>query len=100
MKYVAIAYLALVVVMSMITFCVYGFDKFQARRDGRRTPEKLLHRLSMWGGWPGAWLGQKYFRHKTQKREFQLVYWLIVFVHLALIGGAIYLSIVQWMGSD
>ena len=87
---IAIGYLVLVLVMSLVTFAIYGIDKFQARREGWRTSERTLHRLSLLGGWPGAWAGQKFFRHKTQKRGFQFVYWAIVFLHLGLIAAAVY----------
>ena len=90
MKEVAIGYLLLVIVMSALAFVAYGIDKHQARAKGRRISERLLQRLALLGGWPGAWLGQSFFRHKTQKRSFKLTYWSIVALHLGLIGGALY----------
>jgi len=30
------------------------------------------------GGWPGALIAQKTFRHKSKKREFQTVFWATV----------------------
>ena len=41
----------------------------------------LLHLVSVLGGWPGAYLAQKHFRHKTCKIRFGLIFWLIVTVH-------------------
>ena len=46
MKQIAVAYLAVVVVLSLAAFVVYGFDKRRARKDGRRVPEKTLHLLA------------------------------------------------------
>ena len=69
-------------IMSAIAFAAYGIDKGQAKRGGRRIPEKRLHVLAVLGGWPGALIGQRVFRHKTRKTRFQLVFWLCVVVHV------------------
>ncbi len=58
------------IVVNVLTFAAFGYDKAQARRDGPRTPEKTLLTLALLGGWPGAKLAQRYFRHKTQKQPF------------------------------
>jgi uncharacterized membrane protein YsdA (DUF1294 family) len=79
-------YFTLVVVMSAITFVAYGYDKRQARNDGRRVSEKRLHLMAFLGGWPGAVLGQRYFRHKTQKLSFRVAFWLVVALHLTLLA--------------
>ncbi len=91
MKYLLGSYLAATVVMSLVAFFVYGFDKRRARNDGRRMPEKTLHLLALLGGWPGALAGQKVFRHKTQKLSFLVVFWAIVLLHLAALAGAVYI---------
>ncbi len=91
MKYVALAYLVIVTLMSLVTFVAYGFDKRRAQKDGRRVPEKTLHLMALFGGWPGALAGQKVFRHKTQKVSFRIVFWMCVALHIAVVSGAIYL---------
>lgn len=68
-------------VVSGLTFALYGYDKRQARNNGQRTPEKVLHALELAGGWPGALLAQQVFRHKTRKVSYQALFWLIVAVH-------------------
>ena len=65
-------------VMSVIAFFAYGGDKMAAKGGRWRTPESTLQALAFLGGWPGALLGQKVFRHKTRKMEFQLLFWIIV----------------------
>jgi uncharacterized membrane protein YsdA (DUF1294 family) len=65
-------------VMTIATMVVYGVDKRRANLEGQRIPERTLHILSLLGGWPGAILGQKFFRHKTVKKSFRLVFWLTV----------------------
>jgi len=76
--------------MSAATFLTYGWDKFQAKNNGWRISEKQLHTMSFLGGFPGAILGQNYFRHKTQKKEFKIVNWLAAALHLFLMGAYIY----------
>ncbi|MFT7486938.1 MAG: uncharacterized membrane protein YsdA (DUF1294 family) [Candidatus Paceibacteria bacterium] len=73
-------------VNSLLTFALYGNDKRKARLGKRRVPESVLHLWELAGGWPGAWVAQRVFRHKTQKRSFRLVYWSIVVLHLVLWG--------------
>jgi uncharacterized membrane protein YsdA (DUF1294 family) len=91
MTIVAAAYVAVVFMLSVVAFALYGLDKRRARSSGRRIPENTLHLLALFGGWPGALLGQRVFRHKTQKLSFRLVFWGCVIVHLAVLVGAIYL---------
>ncbi|KAF1997638.1 DUF1294-domain-containing protein [Amniculicola lignicola CBS 123094] len=64
--------------ISAVTFLFYGHDKLQAKHMNYRTPEKYLHVLAMMGGWPGALIGQHYFRHKTRKTAFLIPFWGIV----------------------
>jgi uncharacterized membrane protein YsdA (DUF1294 family) len=61
---------------------VYATDKAQAGLAGRRVSERTLHLLALAGGWPGALVAQRYFRHKTRKVRFQVVFWLIVTGHV------------------
>ena len=86
----AIIYLGIVAVMSLICFIAYGFDKRRAVGGGRRVPERTLHTLAFLGGWPGAILGQRQFRHKTQKLSFLIVFWLIVLLHIGIVGAVTY----------
>ena len=91
---IAIAvYLSLVLVMSFATFLAYGRDKGQAVIGGRRIPERTLHLMAFLGGWPGAILGQRQFRHKTQKTSFRIVFWLVLVLHVAVVGGVAYVLV-------
>lgn len=92
-KYIVLAYIAVVALMSIISFLAYGFDKRRAQKNGRRVPEKTLHVLALLGGWPGALMGQRTFRHKTQKLSFRIVFWLCVALHLIAVSGILYLWI-------
>ena len=88
---IAIAiYLGIVLVMSLACFVAYGWDKRSAAKGSRRVPEHTLHILTLLGGWPGALLGQRHFRHKTKKLSFLIVFWCVVVLHFAIVGTAAY----------
>lgn len=70
-------------ILSASTFLLYGADKAAARQGGNRVPENILHLLALLGGWPGAILAQRLFRHKTGKRAFQRVFGVTVLVNAA-----------------
>ena len=78
--------------ISLVTFCFYGVDKSAAKRGKHRIRESMLHFLSLFGGWFGALLAQKVFRHKTKKRRFLVVFWLTVAVNVAVTGYGFYFS--------
>lgn len=63
---------------SVIAFVAYAIDKSAAEKDRWRTQEDTLHLFGLMGGWPGALLAQKVFRHKSRKREFQGVFWATI----------------------
>lgn len=83
MKILLIIYVA---VMSLITFAVFGLDKYKAKTDKWRTPEKTLFILAILGGGIGAFLGMQIFRHKTQHKQFVIGIPLIMILQLILIA--------------
>jgi uncharacterized membrane protein YsdA (DUF1294 family) len=70
---------------SLVLLLLYGFDKAQARSQGGRVPESLLHVLALLGGFTGGWLGRVVFRHKTRKPVFTLVLLASTALHILLI---------------
>lgn len=78
--------LALYALASLVLFIVYWLDKRAAERNRRRTPETLLHKLALVGGWPGALLAQQLFRHKSSKVPFRRMFWGTVVLNLVLLG--------------
>jgi uncharacterized membrane protein YsdA (DUF1294 family) len=76
--------------INVVTFAFYGHDKLQARSNGRRVPEVVLHGLVLLGGTLGAYLGMRLFRHKTIKGTFRIVFWLIAALQVALVIAAAY----------
>jgi uncharacterized membrane protein YsdA (DUF1294 family) len=64
--------------VSLVGFVAQWIDKRRAEAEHWRVPEKVLHLLELLGAWPGAFLAQRIFRHKTAKLSYQFVFWLIV----------------------
>ena len=83
-------YFAATVVMSLVAFVYFGIDKRRANLDKHRISERQLHLLSLFGGWPGAVMGQQKFRHKTIKMSFRVVLWAIIACHVAASAWFIY----------
>jgi len=73
-------------VLAVIIFCGVSaaafvgqwIDKRKAASGEWRTPEATLHLFELLGGWPGAFLAQRLFRHKTAKLGYKVIFWLIV----------------------
>ena len=76
--------LPLYVMASLLSFVQYWLDKRSAQNGCQRTPENTLHLVELLGGWPGALIAQHLFRHKTRKRSYQAVFWVIVAAHQLL----------------
>ena len=78
-RIMALAYL----LMSLLCFAVYAWDKSAARSGRRRTRERTLLLLGLLCGWPGAVLAQQMLRHKTAKTSFQITFWATVVLNVA-----------------
>jgi uncharacterized membrane protein YsdA (DUF1294 family) len=70
--------------MSVLALVLYGRDKAAAGSGRWRTPESTLHVVALFGGWPGALLAQRIYRHKTRKQPFRTVFWYTVAANCAL----------------
>lgn len=69
-------------VMSFITFTLYADDKSRAKQGRWRVSEKTLHLCEFMGGWLGAFIAQRRLRHKSSKVSYQIVFWVIVAIHI------------------
>ena len=76
----------------MLTFLVYGIDKWQARQGKWRISEATLLLFAVIGGSIGAWLGMRVWRHKTMHKKFKYGIPAILMIHIIIIG---YLS--KWI---
>ncbi|MCI8809241.1 MAG: DUF1294 domain-containing protein [Oscillibacter sp.] len=80
------------VLINLVTFFVFGFDKLQAKRKEkkesiRRVPEKTLLILSAIGGSVGALIGMRVWRHKTLHKKFRFGVPLILALQIILPFG-------------
>ena len=63
--HVVLIYLA---VINVVTFFMYGIDKWKAKKSKMRIRETALLGLAVLGGSIGAWLGMQVWHHKTQHK--------------------------------
>ena len=54
--------------INVVTFFMYGIDKWKAKKSRWRIRETALLGLAVLGGSIGAWLGMKVWHHKTQHK--------------------------------
>ncbi|MBO5649075.1 MAG: DUF1294 domain-containing protein [Clostridia bacterium] len=74
----------LLLLMSLITFCLYGIDKYKAKRGAWRISEKALLLCALFFGGIGAFLGMRLFRHKTRHWYFRILVPLFAILQIAL----------------
>jgi len=92
------ALLYYLIVINIVTFLVYGIDKWRstsgrllptgrkkAKQGSWRIPEATLLILALIGGSIGALLGMKVWRHKTQHKKFKYGLPLILLAQIAII---------------
>lgn len=78
--------LGIYLAVSTIAFIAYAFDKSAAKNDRWRIQESTFHLFALIGGWPGALVAQRVFRHKSKKNSFQIVYWITVVINCCVLG--------------
>ena len=80
---IALIYLA---VINVVTFFMYGIDKWKAKRSKWRITEATLLLMAVIGGSFGAWLGMQVWHHKTLHKKFRYGIPAIIIIQLTLIG--------------
>ena len=73
------------VAINVVTFFMYGIDKWKAKRSKWRISEATLLGMAVIGGSIGAWLGMRVWHHKTMHKKFQLGIPLIIVVQIAMV---------------
>ena len=73
------------IAINVITFLIYGIDKFKAKKGKWRIPESSLLLLAIIGGSIGAWFGIKVWHHKTLHKKFKYGIPLIVIAQIAIV---------------
>ena len=74
------------IVINVVTFFIYGIDKWKAMRSKWRISEAMLLGLAVIGGSTGAWLGMKVWHHKTMHKKFKYGIPVIIVIQLFIIG--------------
>jgi uncharacterized membrane protein YsdA (DUF1294 family) len=72
-------------VMNIVTFALFGLDKWKAVHQRWRIPEIVLLGFAALGGALGGLLGMYVFHHKTRKRQFRLLLPLFLFLQIFLL---------------
>ena len=73
------------IALNIVTFFVYGIDKWKAKQGSWRISEATLLTLAIIGGSIGALLGMKVWHHKTMHKKFKYGLPLILLAQIALI---------------
>ena len=72
--------------INVVTFIVYGIDKYKAKKAKWRIPEATLLLLAVLGGSIGAWMGMKVWHHKTMHKKFKYGIPVILLIQIALMA--------------
>ncbi len=75
----------ILIVINVITFLVYGIDKWKAKQGSWRISETTLLLLAIIGGSIGALLGMQVWHHKTMHLKFMYGLALILLAQIATI---------------
>lgn len=78
------------ITINIMTFLVYGIDKWKARNGKWRISEATLLLLAVIGGSIGAWAGISVWHHKTLHKKFRYGVPLILIIQVALIIYMLY----------
>lgn len=77
--------------VNIITFIIYGVDKWKAKNNQWRIPEKRLLFLAVIGGSVGALAGIYIFHHKTLHKKFTIGVPVILMLQLLFVYSILYL---------
>lgn len=72
--------------INVVTFIVYGIDKYKAKKAKWRISEATLLLLAVLGGSIGAWMGMKVWHHKTMHKKFKYGIPAILLIQIALMA--------------
>ena len=81
--------------LNLLTFIIYGIDKFKAKKAKWRIPESTLLLLALIGGSIGAWLGIKVWRHKTLHKKFYIGIPLIMITQITLLAYLLFYTFLE-----
>lgn len=73
-----------VIVINVYALCLMLFDKYRARNQGWRIPEKKLFAVALFGGAVGTFMGMRLVRHKTKHKRFTFGIPLCIIINLVV----------------
>ena len=73
------------IILNVVTFLVFGLDKWKAKRRKWRVREAALLLLAVLGGSIGAWVGMYVWHHKTLHKKFRYGVPLILLAQIVLL---------------
>ena len=74
--------------INIVSFFLYGIDKYKAKKNKWRISEATLLMIAVIGGSIGAWAGMQLWHHKTMHKKFKYGIPIIIIIQVAL---AVYL---------
>lgn len=87
MEKIIIVYL---IVINLVTFVMYGIDKYKAKKSKWRISEATLLWMAALGGSVGAWMGMQIWHHKTLHKKFKYGVPAILLLQIALVGYVLF----------
>lgn len=76
--------------VNLLLFAMMGIDKYKAKHQLWRIPERTLFVLAAIGGSLGGILGMRLFHHKTLHPQFRYGFPAILILQLILAGFLVY----------
>ena len=73
-----------IVAVNIVTFLLYGIDKYKAKKNQWRISEATLLTMAAIGGSIGAWTGMRIWHHKTMHKKFKYGIPLIIIMQIAV----------------
>ena len=71
--------------VNIVTFLLYGVDKYKAKKNKGRISEATLLTMAAIGGSIGAWAGMRLWHHKTMHKKFKYGIPVIIIMQIALV---------------
>ena len=71
--------------VNIVTFFLYGIDKYKAKKGKWRIPEATLLTMAAIGGSIGAWVGMRLWHHKTMHKKFKYGIPVIMIMQVCLV---------------
>lgn len=80
------ALICYIVVINLVSFMMFGIDKYKARRGQWRISEATLLAVAAIGGSIGARMGMKVWHNKTLHSKFRYGVPIMLLAHIALMA--------------